>query len=205
MSRIGSFPTVEEIIEKTNDESKVHFVAMIERIGVNGFLTEVEYTYFRPDTPMQEKFELAVMKWPFDDPAFFMLWMIASIPVEFTETATKLLFKHGLKVCGSKDPGQQYTCIVFGPNGPESFPLRGKTVLHLENHSEATQHVAYTNDPVKIRAAREHEEAVIVKQFHDEHERWLSVPENYAAAEAYWASRPDIYPPEEKPPRRPTK
>ncbi len=191
-------PTLDEVIEFTNDTNKVHYASMGNRMGINGWLTQVEYTYFKPDTPMQEKFDMTVMKWPDD---LEMIWVIASMPIEFEERATHLLWQHGLKVAGVNDPsGEKYTFMVIGgPEGKQTFPLQGDTVRCLENHNQGAQNVAYTNDPEKIRAAYEHEEKQIIAKFHADHAAWLATPEGFAEAEVYWKTRPDIYPPEQKP------
>jgi hypothetical protein len=162
-------------------------------------MTQLEYTYFRPDTPKNEEFFLSVMKWPED---VQMLWAIVKVPRAYEKAARELLWQHGLKVGGENDPGQEYTFIVIGPEGPQKFPLEGENVFCLENHSKGAGHVAYTNDPEKINAAEEAEKE-ICKRFRDEHEEWLAIPENYAAAKAYWDSRPDIYPPEQPDPPAP--
>jgi hypothetical protein len=157
-------------------------------------MTQLEYTYFRPDTPMQEQFSVYMMRWQ------GLHWVIVQIPKTHEEIAKSLLFDHGLKIGGENDPkgARGYTFTLIDASGVHQFPIHGDNVFCLENHSKGTKHVAYTNDRDKLKAAQEAEDA-IVKRFHDEHNEWLANPENYAAAKAYWASRPDIYPPEQKP------
>lgn len=193
------FPTTAELVAKCLDPATAVFAAMWDRIGITGWMTHLEYVYFRPDTPDSEKFNIYLMKWPDEEP---MYWVLVQIPRTHEQIAKDLLYFHGLKVGGENDPqGERgYTFILLDHNGTHKFPIYGDNVFCLENHSKGTGHVAYTNSPDKIKAAKAAEDA-IVKRFHDEHEAWLAVPENLAIAEAYWASRPDIYPPESKPRR----
>jgi hypothetical protein len=195
------FPTTEELQARCADPSTVVFASMWDRIGITGWMTQLEYTYFRPDTPANEQINVFMMKWPDNFPMF---WVLVQIPRTHEKVAKELLYFHGLKVGGENDPegARGYTFMVLGPKGEEKFPLQGENIFCLENHSKGTKHVAYTNDPEKLKAAKAAEDE-IVKRFHDEHETWLSDPDNYAAAEAYWASRPDLYPPEQQPPPPP--
>lgn len=192
---------LEEIQHRCANPKQVVFASMQDRIGLVGWMTQLEYTYFRPDTPANEDFNLYIMKWPDDDPFY---WVLVQIPKTHEKIAKELLFDHGLKVGGENDAKgpRGYTFILFDHNGKHEFPIQGENVFCLENHSKGTDHVAYTNDKEKLKSAKEAEDA-IVKRFHDEHDAWLAVPENLAAAEAYWASRPDIYPPEQPAPRSP--
>lgn len=189
------FPTIEELVAQCSDPNTVVFASMWDRIGLTGWMTQLEYTYFRPDTPDNEKFNLYMMKWPDEES---MHWVLIQIPRTHEKIAKSLLYFHGLKVGGENDPegSRGYTFILLDSNGTHKFPIHGDNVFCLKNHSKGTNHVTYSNNSDKIKAAKTHEDA-IVKRFHDEHDLWLSNPKNYAAAEAYWASRPDIYPPEQ--------
>lgn len=190
------FPKLEEIIKECSDPNWAVFACMGNRIGLSGWMTQVEYTWFRPDTRANEDFNLTLMKWPDDFP---IPWTIVRIPREYEDLAKAVLWQHGLKVGGSKDPeGGSYTFLMMDHNGTHEFPLFGPNVFCLENHSDGASNVAYTNDPEKIAAANEHEKEIVAR-YHAEHDQWLK--EHYAKAEAYWASRPDIYPPEKKPKR----
>jgi hypothetical protein len=196
------FPTLEEVIRQCSDPTQAVFVAMFDRIGMHGWMTEVEYTRFRPDTPANREFHLTIMKWPYDMPDFQMFWIVVRMPMKDAEWAKSLLWKHGLRIPGGGKEPFVFAVIVGGESGGmKKFPLSGDNIFCIENHSEGAKHVAYTNDPKKIEAARRHEEDQIVKKFHDEHGAWLSDPVNYAAAEAYWAQYPDEFPPEKKPSR----
>lgn len=192
-------PDLKQIIEECSDPKWAVFVAMWDRVGLKGWMTNLEYVYFRPDTPANLDFYLTIMQWPEHER---MYWAIVRIPREQQGVAHALLWQHGLKVAGSRDPeGGPYVPIMIDSKGIHRFPFAGEHIFFLENHSQGAKNVAYTNDPDKIKAAEAHEDTIIQK-FHDEHEAWLSVPENYAAAEAFWESRPDLYPPEKKPPKR---
>jgi hypothetical protein len=197
---INKHPGIEEIVAECSDPKWAVFCCMIERIGLHGWMTQLEYTYYRPDTPANRDFNLTIMRWPEHMPATPMTtWVVIRIPRAGEGVAKSLLWQHGLKFAGSKDAeGGPYVPIMIGGGKTHKFPLFGENIFHLENHSDGAKNVAYTNDPEKIKAAHEHEES-IVKRFHDEHAAWLAVPENYAAAEAYWAQYPDEYPPEQKP------
>jgi hypothetical protein len=85
---------------------------------------------------------------------------------------------------------------MFDEKGKHKFPIYGDNVFPLENHSDKTEHVAYTNDQEKIKAARAHEDE-IVKRFHHEHEIWLF--EHWEEAEKYWAEHPEEFNPAHKP------
>jgi hypothetical protein len=191
------FPKLAKIVAQCSDPKFAVFVSMWDRIGVKGWMTNLEYNYFRPDTPKNDEFNITIMQWPEHEK---MYWAIIRIPREQEALGKDLLWQHGLKVAGSRDPaGGAYVPIMIDSKGVHKFPFFGEHVFFLENHNQGAPNVAYTNDPKKIKLAGEHEDEMIA-QYHREHEEWLSVPENYAAAEAFWESRPDLYPPEKKPP-----
>lgn len=188
--------SLEEIVRFTSNPELVSYCAMGNRLGMRGWMTEVEFTWFMPDTLLNDNFYLSLMKWPDDFP---IPWVIITIPREYETRATALLWNHGLKIGGSKDPdpeGGLYCFVMFDSKGAHQFPLVGVNIHCLENHSEGTQHVAYTNDPEKLKAAREHEEEVIIGKFHEEHRLWLNTVEGRLVARAYWATHPGVDGPE---------
>lgn len=169
--------TLEEIKEKCLVPGKSNFAVLAWRVGVNGWMTELEYTHFKPDTEANNDFWLSLMKWPDDSK---MLWVIVTIPSSYEKIALALLWKHGLKTMVG------HTHMAIDSKGPHVFPLQGENVFCLENHSQGGPNVIYTNDPTKLAEARQHERDNICAKFHREHEAWLRTPEGMKEAVAYW-------------------
>jgi hypothetical protein len=68
------------------------FCVMAERPGVLGWLTQVEYTWFKPCTDDNDKFWLATLRWPYtEDPKQGLLWMVVTIPTSHEDRALYLL------------------------------------------------------------------------------------------------------------------
>lgn len=166
--------SIEEIALHCRNPELMSYVVLAMRVGVMGFLTQMEYTYYKPDTDKNDQFTLAFMKWPLDAT---MHWVIMSIPILDAPKADALLWQHGLKAAA---PG--FIHMVIDHKGQHEIPIQGPNVRYLENHG---QNVMYSNDPVKMKAAREHENEWIEK-IHADHRTWLNTPEGRAEAEAYW-------------------
>lgn len=179
--------TRQQIIEFCSNPDLVNYVCLLLRSGIYAWMTEIEYTKFKPDTPANDGFHLFQCKWPEDDPVPAFTMVIVSFDKSGQEFAESILWKNGLKKCPS-----DMVAISIGPQGSEKFFLTGPNVFQLENHSRGAKNVVYHNDPKLTEAAFEHEKAQ-VKVFHDEHEAWLKTPEGKASYEAYWAGKPEGY------------
>jgi hypothetical protein len=167
----------------------VSYCTMLMRPGVHAWTVELEYTMFKPDTDANDGFHLAIMKWPDDVPPPAGLYAVVTFEKRAQVFAEGILWKHGLRKV-RKGYTQMVISGVSGKAVVEKFPITGPNVFFLENHSKGAANVIYTNDPVKIRIAHEHE----VKQaqvFFDEHERWLQTEEGKAIADAFWKKHPE--------------
>jgi len=176
--------TLEEIREKCADPDMVNYCAMMMRPGIHAWTTELEYTMFKPDTDANDGFHLATMRWPESVPPPLGLYVVATFEKRAQQFAESILWKNGLRKVT-----EGFTQVLIGGGKVEKFPLSGPNIFFLENHSKGAANVIYSNDPVKIQAAWEHE----VKQaqrFFDEHKRWLDTPEGRASFKAYWAKHP---------------
>jgi hypothetical protein len=178
--------TLEKIREQCADPNHVSYCGMMMRPGIHAWTVEVEYTQFKPDTDANDGFHLATVRWPEDVPPPIGLYAVIIFEKRAQEFAESILWKHGLKKVR-----EGFVQMVISPKGTtQKFPITGPNVFFLENHSKGASNVIYTNDPVKIQAAWEHE----VKQtqkFFDEHQRWLATPEGKAIADAFWAKHPE--------------
>lgn len=179
------FVKTEEIQAKCDEPGMVSYCSMLIRPGLHAWSVELEYTMFKPDTDANDGFHLAVMKWPDDVKPPTSLYAVATFEKRAQMFAESILWKHGLRKVN-----EGFTQIVLGGGKAQRFPLKGPNVFFLENHSKGAPNVIYTNDPVKLRIAQEHE----FKQaqvFFDEHKKWLETPEGKAIADAYWAKHPE--------------
>jgi hypothetical protein len=178
--------TLEEIQARCADPDMVSYCSMMMRPGIHGWTVELEYTMFKPDTDANEGFHLATMRWPEDIPPPIGLYVVVTFEKQAQTFAESILWKHGLRKVT-----EGFVQMMIGSGGRvEKFPIRGPNIFFLENHSQGAPNVIYTNDPVKIRAAWEHEVQQTQKWF-DEHKRWLDTPEGRASFKAYWAKHPE--------------
>lgn len=174
----------EELIQTCSNPDVFNYVCLLMRPGFYGWIVELEYTRFKPDTDANDDFHMAVCKFPDNDPIPQLTVGVITIDRDGKEYADSLLWKHGLK---KTQPGMALKC--FGPKGGEDFFIHGPNTVILENHSKGGQNVAYTNDPEKMKAAYKHERDM-VEHFFKEHLAWIETPEGKAIAEAYWAKHP---------------
>jgi hypothetical protein len=147
-------------------------------------MVELEYTKFKPDTDANDGFHMMVCTFPEEEPLEQLTIGVISIDQSGQVFAESTLWDHGLK---KSPPGMTIACMT--PKGREEFFLHGPNTFVLENHSKGSEHVVYTNDPVKLAKAREHEHAY-AQRFFDAHRKWLETPEGLAEAQAYWKKHP---------------
>jgi hypothetical protein len=174
----------DKIIQFCSNPNLVNYTFLMLRPGVYGWMVELEYTKFTPDTEANNGFHMFVCKFPEIEPIDALTMCVVSIDKSGQEFADALLWNHGLKKVG---PNKTFVCI--GPHGQEEFFVHGPNTYVLENHSKGAKNVVYTNDPEKLRKAREHE-SQLAERFFLEHEAWLNTPEGKAIADAYWARHP---------------
>lgn len=125
----------DEFLKKKGlDNSKLHLVADMNRVGVNVFNVKLEYTYFAPRSGKNDLFEMGLLRWPKNDNSFF--WIIASIPIEYRPQVENLLVDCGLRLVDGVP-------TILTNNGPHYFPMSGPTVFTLEN---VAGHPIYNND-----------------------------------------------------------
>jgi hypothetical protein len=174
----------EELIRVCSDPDVINYVCLLLRPGFYGWMVELEYTRFKPDTDANDDFHLSVSAFPEKHPIPQLAIGTVTIDCDGKEYADSLLWKHGLK---KSEPGMALKC--FGPDGEENFFIHGPNTVILENHSKGAENVIYTNDQKKIQAAFEHERAM-VEHFFEEHLTWIETPEGKAIADAYWKKHP---------------
>jgi hypothetical protein len=170
--------TLQEIKELCANPNYISYCVIWTRPGVLAWAVELEYTKFKPDTELNDDFHMSTMKWPEDLKDLGLLYTIVTFHKSEQEFAESLLWKNGLR-----------KVTEIGPEGVKKFPLSGPSIFFLENHSKGASNVIYTNDPVKLKAAHEHEVAQC-QVFFDAHQAWLKTPEGKATADAYWKQHP---------------
>jgi hypothetical protein len=173
----------DEIVKICSQPDRCNYVSLLDRPGLFGWAVELEYTQFTPDTDAWDGFHLMLCKWPENIPIPLTI-AVVSIDKSGQPFADSILWDHGLRKCS---PGM--TIRIMSAEGIEDFWLHGPDTFVLENHSKGSEHVVYTNDPIKLQAAREHENAM-AQRFVDEHLKWLETPEGKAIADAYWKKNP---------------
>lgn len=164
------------------DPNMVTYCSLILRPGITAWITEIEFTMFKPDTDANDGFHVAIIKWPESVPLEYCVVVFEKRAQAFAES---ILWRNGLRKVT-----EGFTQMMMGGGKIEKFPIIGPNVFFLENHSKGASNVLYTNDPVKLKAAREHEWSQTQK-FHDEHKRWLATEEGKATAEAFWKKHPE--------------
>jgi len=178
--------TKEEVIRICSHPDRRNYVCLLMRPGFYGWMVQLEYTVFKPDTDDNDDFHMMLCKWPESEPIAPLTIGVISIHKRGQEFADSTLWYHGLK---KTNPDTVLT--TFTPTGgTEKFFLSGPNVFNLENHSEGTKHVVYYNDPDKMELARKHEHEYC-ERFFEEHRKWIESPEGKAIADAYWAKHPE--------------
>lgn len=105
---------------------RLTLVSHAARPGIARFWMTLEHTFFKPDTPANDEFEIVFVEWP--DPAPSILWAIAVLPwslfgVVKTETAPSA----GMRIADGVP-------TTFDSTGKmERFPLDHPHVWGVEN------------------------------------------------------------------------
>ncbi len=161
---------------------RASFVVMADRPGVQTWAAQVEHTWFRPDTEDNDNFLVCMLRWPYDEePKNGLLWWIVTIPTAYEDQAMSLLWRNGLQAMVGK------THIMLGGKEKyQEFPVQGPHVFPLENHSKGAKNVIYSNDPVAMAKARQHERLAVAR-IAQAHREWLSTPDGWRISHRYWA------------------
>jgi hypothetical protein len=176
---------LKQIAEVICNPDYVTYCSLDTRPGVRAWMTEIEYTKFRPGTLDNDDFHLGILKWP--DGPWGMRYLIICFHRSVQEFAESILWKNGLR----KTEEGTFPIMMGGPEGIQKFPLADyNNVFFLENHSKGAENVIYSNDPVKIKAARELEDKQC-QVFFDSQMKWLASPEGIAALAEYLKKHPD--------------
>jgi hypothetical protein len=174
-----SYQAVQDVSDNPN---YVTYCAFAPRPGVRAWMTEIEYTRFRPGTIRNDDFHVAIIKWP---EGLMAQWLAIIFHKSEQQFAESILWKNGLR---KVEDG--FTQKVIGSEGVQDFPISGPNVFFLENHSKGGGNVVYTNDPIKIKAAEELEDKQC-QVFFDAHEEWLKTPEAAEEVAAFLKEHPD--------------
>jgi hypothetical protein len=177
--------TTEEIQAICDDPKYVSYCSMLFRPGVRAWMTEIEYTRFRPGTLRNDEFHVANMRWPDESPP--MIWLIIIFDKSEQQFAESILWKNGLRKVR-----EGFVQKAITSKGVEHFPIKGPNIFLLENHVQGGSNVVYTNNPDKMKAASELEDRQC-QVFFDAHEEWLKTPEAAVEIAAYLRIHPDGY------------
>lgn len=197
---------IQQIAEVIANPDYVTYCSLEMRPGVRAWMTEIEYTKFRPGTLDNDDFHLGVLRWP--DGQWGMFYLIICFHRSVQEFAESILWRNGLRKCeegsypmmfGNTEKTVDISDIMktgsleFKVMGPEpkweEFPLKGNGIFFLENHSKGAANVLYSNDPKKMEEARKLEDAQ-QQVFFDAHEEWLKTPEAKSAMAEYIKKHP---------------
>lgn len=172
--------TLAEIQTVVDEPDMVTYYGLLGRPGMYGFMVELEYTKFKPDTDANDDFHMAIVTWP---EGIGLKWVLIIFHQSEQGFAESILWKHGLRRVKEGYVG----IIIGGPEGAQKFPIKGPRCFCLENHGP---NVVYTNDPVKMQAAWDHEKQM-VEHFFEDHKKWFEDPANQEVIEAYWKKHPE--------------
>jgi hypothetical protein len=158
-----------KILEITQRPDLISYCSLAFRIGLAQWMMELEYRHFRPGTPLNEDFSMAMMKWPDDAP---MIWTVMSIPASYRELADELAAKAMLSVKPA-----DYRCLMLGGGKEEVFPVYGPNVFMVEGAHGSAE---YGN--LAERAAAQKKEDKYCRMLQREHDAWLETPEGKEAS-----------------------
>lgn len=151
-----------DIRSRSYDPEKTVIIGMPDRLGVKGFIVQLEHRLFPPaDARQNDLFELFIMKWQ------EILWMVVSIPREYEGRARELAKEHGVKLAdGIPMTFGDLPFTVLLSNRPSEatagqglvgFPVDGPRAFTLENTRES---VAYDGPSVVEEALRKEGERI---------------------------------------------
>jgi hypothetical protein len=106
------------------DQSRLFLVSILDRIGVQGFSTELEWTHFSPRGSPNDLFDIDLVKWPDPD----MVFIVISIPADYRPQAEALAEKWSLRIANGVP-------LVLTVGRQEWFPIQGPNVWTLENRT----------------------------------------------------------------------
>lgn len=134
--------TYEQLQLWVEDPKWVHFVAHIQRPGVQGCMETLENTHYAPGTERNKLFELRMIKWE------GLVYALISIPKEEREYMTRAAAANGLRIANG------YPTMLSGDGKGnlkvEHFPARSDSVFTLEN---VPGHPVYMQSMDRLRAA----------------------------------------------------
>lgn len=142
-----------ELEEFLRNQDYISFVGMIapRRPGVQLCFVTLEYRYYIPDTPRNEKYFLRIFEWQ------NTVWAMVSIPREDKHLMEEVAAECGLRIADGIPH-------MISAEGVIPFPAGTNNVFTLENISG---HEVYENDPQKNLLLMQDERAKIEKIFAD--------------------------------------
>lgn len=129
---------------------KIGFILMYapRRIGVISFATFLEYRHFKPGTPANDQFEMALVKWE------QMNFAIVVIPRIHRNQAQWILKQLGLRLADGVP-------TVIESSGVKHFPIDLPNVFTVEN---IEGHFAYKNSADLTRTAQDFEDEAVARE-----------------------------------------
>jgi hypothetical protein len=126
----------EDLVELAKDQTKIHIICMMMRVGVDFFFNHLEYTYFPPLTPENDEYDYCVFKWN------NLMWSICSIPLEKKPLAEESAKEAKMKLADGIPFMAGPVVAATRPERLEDlevdwFPLNGETVFTLENTKDS--------------------------------------------------------------------
>lgn len=134
-----SVPTEEFLGAAKRSPERIFLIAPLGRPGVSDVVTELEWSYFRPDTPANDDLELVLVRFPNADSILQveLTWAVLSFPKDYLEVIQEGLRKHvppfqmnpGIPRILSKYPSMplDFPALIVSPecleNEVETFPL----------------------------------------------------------------------------------
>lgn len=126
----------ESLKKRGKDETRLHLIVDLNRIGAKLFNVKLEHSFFPPRSGKNHLFEMAFLRWP---DSFGLSWVISSFPIEYRSHAEATANECGLRFADGIP-------IIIDHRGDHSFPLSGPTVFTLEN---IRGHQIYENGSLK--------------------------------------------------------
>ncbi len=117
----GTDITEEQFFLMSEDEDKLFIIGMASRPGVNFFLIDLEYNYFIPGSPLNDRFELFIKKWQ------DIGWAVVAVPMKYKDCVWKVAERDDMHLVDG-------TPIMLSLEGATRFPLKScDNVFTLEN------------------------------------------------------------------------
>jgi hypothetical protein len=144
----GSFEyeSMDDFCHFAANEKLVHYVCLSIRVGVEEFVTRLEFTHYHPNNAERnDLLSLRSLIWS------ELPWVVISVPLEENHLVQEIAEMSTMRIASGRP-------VVISGDKTDSFPINGKNVFTIEN---MPGHPIYRNDSAINSALRTAENELV--------------------------------------------